>query len=436
MTKFVYSARCRLVLAVGAWLAGTMVLRAQETTDVQRLRMQLDTLQQTVDGLQAQSRQVRPNLQNPALSAAVDAIGSYSDAGQNLNFRPRDVELMIQANADPFAKAYIVLNAESELEPAEKSDPFSEATVGMEEAAIQTTCLPGGWSLKAGAFFADFTRLGGVHSHDLPFVDRPASLEQIIGGEDKARGMELSWLPPGDHYLRLTAGAADDLGAESPVNNTLATADGGEASVFASDENRALDTLTCYGRVATLLELGPSAVLHLGADGSRGGQESTRTMASADFKLEWKPHPGANRLLEVAGEWLTSKYEGTLSEEALFEGGPVNASTRASGGYVYAQYRLSPLWQPGIRLDITRPESYEQVDADEDGVADGIARSDATLRTYSAYLTAYLSEFNRLRLQANYLDSDQEVADGHDHDTQIFLQWSVVLGAHKHDFMP
>lgn len=410
-----------------------MAVRAAITeaasNDVQALQQQLTTLQQDVENLKDLSRQRKPGTQNPDISAAIDGIASYSDAGNNINFTPRDVELMIQANADPFVKAYMVLNGESELEPVEETDPFGEVSLGVEEAAIQSTALPYGLAVKAGAFFADFTRLGKVHSHDLPFTDRPASLEQIIGGEDKSRGVEFSWLPPMDHYLRLTAGVVDEIGAEGAVNSGLVGADGEGVNAYAGDDHRTLGSATVYGRAATLLEVSEGAVLHLGVDASSGGNESTRDMASADFKLEWKPDPRANQLFELAGEWLTSKCDGSLSDDALLAGAPSEASAKASGGYIYAQYRVTPIWQPGIRLDLTKPEWFEVGD-------DGFQKVDDNLRTFSTYLTAYPSEFNRFRLQLNDVHSDNEIADGKNSDTQVLLQWTIVLGAHKHDFAP
>ncbi|MCE9616391.1 MAG: hypothetical protein K8T26_19130 [Lentisphaerae bacterium] len=396
---------------------------------VQALEETVAALRQDVVALQDQSRQKRTGIHNPDISAAVDAIASYSDAAGTLNFTARDVELMVQANADPFAKAYVVFNAESELEPTETSNPFGEASLGMEEAAIQTTALPYGLAVKAGAYFADFTRLGRVHSHDLPFTDRPVSLEQVLGGEDKARGVELTWLPPLDHYVRFTAGVVDDIGAETAVNGTLATADGEEVDAFAAEEKRALDAAMLYGRLATMLDLGPGAVLHLGADAAQGGNAGTRTLASTDFKLEWKPVAGGNRLFELAAEWLTSKADGTLAEAAVIEGGPRDASAEVSGGYVYAQYRMTPIWQPGVRFDLTEPEWFEAGEA-------GLVKVDDSRQTVSAYLNAHLSEFNRLRAQVNVVSGDSEIANGQDTDTQVFLQWTVMLGAHKHDFIP
>jgi len=142
---------------------------------------------------------------NPEISAAVDTIGSYSAAANNTNITIRNIEVMLQSNVDQFARAYIILNAESALDPLTQTNPFGELSVGVEEAAIETTSLPYGIAVKAGQFYADFTLLGKVHSHELPFVDRPASEEGILGGEAKARGVEINWVPAVDHYFRLTA---------------------------------------------------------------------------------------------------------------------------------------------------------------------------------------------------------------------------------------
>ena len=84
------------------------------------------------------------SLFNPEISAALDFIGSYSRRADNVNFIVRDAEIMIQANVDHLVHAYAVFNAETELAPMEKSDPFGEVKLGIEEAAIETTDLPWG----------------------------------------------------------------------------------------------------------------------------------------------------------------------------------------------------------------------------------------------------------------------------------------------------
>jgi len=51
----------------------------------------------------------------------------------------------------------------------------------------------------------------------------------------------------------------------------------------------------------------------------------------------------------------------------------------------------------------------------------------ATL-AYSPYLTVWASEFQRIRLEYQYLD-----APGN-HESQFFLQWTAIIGSHVHGF--
>lgn len=381
-------------------------------------------------------KQSSASLFNPEISAAVDAIGSYSDSANNANFTIRDIELMVQSNVDQLAHAYVVFNAESEWDPWTKTDPFGDVTLGVEEAAIETTALPYGLALKAGQFFADFSRLGKVHSHELPFTDRPASLEGIIGGESKARGVELSWVPPLGHYARFTLGAVDQIGAETSATGLVSTLDGAEQSLFASSDHRALGDITYYGRAATIFELGESSSLNLGIDYAHGQDPGTRQLASADFKLTWLPDAASFDRFEAGGEILYGKSDGSFGPDALIAGQPASGSSTANGAYAYAQYRIGKNWEPGIRFDCLRPESWSQTDSDNDGAADGLARARQTQSSWSAYVNYNLSEHNRLRLGTSHINGSSGAFHGKDDDWLGYLQWSVTVGAHQHSFQP
>ena len=377
-----------------------------------------------------------PSIFNPEISAAIDAIGSYSSSANNANFTIRDIEVMVQSNVDQLAHAYVVFNAESELDPWEKTDPFGEVSLGVEEAAIETTSLPYGLALKGGQFFADFSRLGKVHSHELPFTDRPTSLEEIIGGETKSRGVELSWVPPVGHYFRFTAGAVDDIGAETAATGVYSTLGGDDGNLFANSEHRSFADITYYGRAATIFEINESTSLNLGADYAHGGNEGTRQLASADFKLTWIPDATSFDRLEFGGEFLHGKTDGDFSDDALAAGGPTHGSSTSNGAYVYAQYRIGKDWEPGIRYDWFRPESWAETDANSDDIADGLARSHSTRNSVSAYLTYNLSEFNRLRLEVSHINGGSGSFGGKDDDWLGLLQWSIIIGPHKHSFQP
>ena len=376
------------------------------------------------------------SLFNPEISAAIDIIGSYSASANNFNITPRDIELMVQANVDQLAHAYVVFNAESELDPWTKTDPFGEVSLGVEEAAIETTALPYGLGVKAGLFFADFSRLGKVHSHELPFPDRPASLEGILGGETKARGVELSWVPPVGHYFRLTAGAVDHIGAEMAATGLFTTLGGDAENLFANSDHRSLSDLTYYGRAATIFEFGGNTTLNVGLDYAYGREQGTRQLASADFKLTWLPDAASFDRLEIGGEILHGKNRGAFGPDAVFDGNPTHGDSTARGAYIYAQYRIGKEWEPGIRYDWFRPECWSQSDADADGIADGMARSWQSQNSLSAYLTYNLSEYNRLRLGVSHLNGASGSFGGKDDDWVGYLQWTAIIGAHKHSFQP
>src|SRR5256884_6059577 len=145
-----------------------------------------------------------------------DGTAGTRDAGQPINnsrpagvdFNFRSAELFISADVDPFARAYETINAWAD---AANND---EATLSVEEAAIVTTRLPYNLTIRGGRFFADFGTLVHRHDHDLPFVDRPPSLDVLVGGEGQTNGVEVSWLAPTPFFLRASATVGDKFGSD------------------------------------------------------------------------------------------------------------------------------------------------------------------------------------------------------------------------------
>src|SRR5712692_9648877 len=78
----------------------------------------------------------------------------------------------------------------------------------------------------------------------------------------------------------------------------------------------------------------------------------------------------------------------------------------------YLEARLSRRVYPGFLFDY----------------AQDIDRAVGDTKAYSPYLTIWVSEFQRFRLQYTYLG-----APGN-HDNQFFLQWTAIIGSHVHGF--
>src|SRR5438094_1858835 len=381
---------------------------------------------------------------NPAISLGIDRIGSYKSSAQGFNpgngpqagarinntrpagadFNLRSAELFISADVDPFTRAYATINASAD---AANND---EATLAVEEAAIVTTRLPYNLTVRGGRFFADFGVLPHRHDHDLPFVDRPPSIAAFVGGEAQTNGVEVSWLAPTPFFLRASGTVGNKLGADfrDGVSNV---------------NSRPMKGLTYMGRLQTYFDINDDNNVELGgsiaeapnAEGVKNSGRFERRLVGIDFKYRWYPLGyGVRQSLTVAGELLHD----------VGDADPVNGGPRldifgnpvrqgAWGGYVYAEYRLSKQWRPGIRFD------YFQLQSEPQLVTNSFTNQPASTlnatghrtdnRTWTAYVTWFPSEFQRLRLQFNRSDR------GNAQDAnEFFLQWTAFLGSHSHGF--
>src|SRR5437773_4833310 len=255
---------------------------------------QMQELNQKVDQVVEAQKKVRPGEFNPAIGLVGETIFSFrsrgsgetgSDRPGGFDVNQRSIELNIAAAVDPFAKGYAVINASAD-------SATGEASLGVEEAALQTTSLPGNLEVKAGRFFGEFGKLSFIHDHELPFVNRPLVLDQYIGGESRTDGAQLNWLPPLPHYVSVTVGFGNGFGGDSPMNNP---------GTF-----RHLSGFNYFGRLSTYFDLTPNLQLETGISGlinpstqDRGGvlvqpngstlTEKERRVAGFDLKLSYVP---------------------------------------------------------------------------------------------------------------------------------------------------
>jgi hypothetical protein len=347
-----------------------------------------------------------PSQFNPAIGLGIDMVGSYKDKERG-NFEFRSAEVGLSASVDPFARAYAFINGTSN-------------GVEVEEAAVVTTSLPFGLTLQGGRFFADFGRLSKWHDHDLPFVNRPTVLDEYVDGESQADGVQLSWLTPTEQYLNLTAGMYNKIGADNErVSNEV---------------GRNLSEFTYLGRASTYLNLADEHGLDVGGSFAwtpnvAVDHGAMRYLAGADVTYRYTPLQAASyqglvwgtevlynretRPIEVAAAPDASELlRGALQLEEDDPTTTVFRRVGATGLYSYLEARLSRRYTPGFLFQFVQDLDRQRGD---------------TL-SYSPYFTIWLSEFQRLRAQYTYLDSPGN------HENQIFLQWTVFIGAHSHGF--
>jgi hypothetical protein len=364
---------------------------APYTPDVEELkRMVIQELQPQL----AAANKTFPSQFNPAIGFIVDTVFSHSRQKKS-NFEFRSAEIGISGNIDPFARAYGIING-------------TPNGVDVEEAAIVTTSLPWNLTVKGGRFFAEFGRLSTWHDHDLPFVNRPMVLDQYIGGESQADGVEVNWLAPIPQYLSFTLGAYNKIGADNDrVDNNVP---------------RDLSEFTVLGRVNTFFNLTDSLGLDVGASDAYTPEVrieglKRRNVFGVDLTLRYTPASQAAYRGFIWGTEMLVNHEARPGIAPTEDSPNQIFRVRDSFGlYSYLEARLTRRYYPGLL--------YEYVQ--------NIDRPSLSTWAISPYFTIWLSEFQRLRLQYTHLQSNRPGTQPT--DDQFFLQWTAVIGSHVHSF--
>ena len=380
-------------------------------------------LSDKVDNVVEAQKKTLPGEFNPALGFVGELVSSYHSQGANqtggdrpggFDFWARSLELNASASVDPFAKGWVVANASAD-------SATGESTFGIEEAALQTTSLPANLTLTAGRFFGEFGRLGYIHDHELPFVNRPQVLDQYIGGESRSDGMQLNWLVPTEQYISLTAGVGNNFGGDNPNPNH-------------PGNFRSVGGLNFWGRASTYFDLADNWQLEAGVSGlwnpktqDRGGllvqpngfstvTEKKRRLAGLDFKVSYVP------LRDNQFNSFTWGTEVLFSDNNfLFDPNGLPASgdeyfgdVNSLGLYSYVNYKWSRQWSGGFLFDYVQSAQNH----DDETVA------------YSPFVTFALSHWNQLRLQ--YTHTDRSGISGLKPDDAVYLQWTWIIGSHSH----
>lgn len=390
-------------LLFGVMLTAFLALvgaRAQEPA-ASSAEERIKTLESRLDKLEHAPASASLSSFNPALGMALDFTYSHADDKAGFNFRA--AELNLEAPIDPFLKGWAIITG-------------AQGGVDVEEAAVQTTALPGNLTVTGGRLFASFGRLAHFHDHELPVIDRPRSLDTFIGGETQADGLEVAYLFPTPFYLNAVAGAYNKLGAENTrADNAVA---------------RPLDNFTYLGRLTTYADLGDDHSLELGVSaawtpkrfvvdtslaGASAGIETRlntwRTLGGADLTYRYQPLQGGLYKGAVWGAEIMQNNERRFDPATNLPTDRV----RAYAGFSCVQLKLGRHWRPGVMVDLT--EDLDQ------------ART--LTKTFTGFLTYNVTELQRLRLA--YARATNNVPGRLGNNT-IGLQWAAVLGHHVHGF--
>ncbi len=384
------------------------------------LQSQILDLSDKVNSVSDAQKKVLPSEFNPAIGVVGEEITSYNTRGmpENGSGRPggidvdlRSVELNVASSIDPFAKGYLVANV--------SADPVTgQLNWEIEEAALQTTGLPGNLELKAGRFFGEFGRLSDIHDHELPMIYRPLALDQFVGGESQSDGFQVNWLVPIPRYLSLTAGAGDRFGGDIPANSI--------------GNFRNFSELNYWGRLSSYFDLTPDWQAEMGVSGlfnpstdSLNGIptmvydsliEKERRLGCVDFSLKWAPlRNNQFQSLTWGNEVLYSdnRYVGTLPGNGTT---PVDTSIGAWGLYSYLTWKFSRVWSASFLVNWV----------------ENAQNSTYHTTQYSPYITWALSHWNQLRLEYTHTENTDDQARGLADNDELSLQWQWIIGAHSH----
>jgi hypothetical protein len=317
---------------------------------------------------------------NPHISVIGNFLGTIgsSDGSEPPSLVMDEVEATFRAVVDPYARADFFF-------------AFGPEGVEVEESYITFPTLPGGLLMKAGKLRASFGKVNTLHTHAIPWADRPLLTQNLVGGDEGLAdaGISLSRLIPNDLlFLEATAevfrGESEGL-FEAPTRGDL----------------------TYVGRLRGYRDITDSTNLDLGGSFAQGHNDAgpgleTR-LIGADLTFRYRPLRRAiYRRFLARAELVWSRRE------------EPEAAQNAFGAYASGEYQFARRWFVGARYDYAERAAEARL-ADEG---------------FSGTLTFWPSEFSQLRGQY------RRTRFGEGHTTnEVLFQLLFNIGAHgAHEF--
>jgi hypothetical protein len=228
-------------------------------------------------------------------------------------FEMRETELSLQSIVDPYARADVFF-------------AVGEEGIELEEGYVTFPTLPGGLLLKAGKLRAAFGKVNTMHTHVLPWTDRPLITQNLLGGGEGIADAGIS-------VARLLSNPWIFLEATGEVYR-------GQSSLFQATQR---DDLTYVGRLRAYQDLSESSNLDLGASFARGHNDAspseTTRLFGIDATFRFRP------LRRAIYRRLSASTEIVWSRRSELGG------LDAFGSYVAADYQFSRRWFAGARYD-------------------------------------------------------------------------------------
>ncbi len=318
------------------------------------------------------------NLMSKIFNPDVAVIGDFLGAAGSNTVNPQpalemhEAEASFQAVVDPYARADFFLS-------------FGAEGAEIEEGFISFPTVPGGLNVKVGKMRAAFGKVNTMHTHVLPWTDRPLVTENLVGGDEgiSDSGLSVARLVPNPWFF---------LEATGEVYR-------GDSEVFTSSTR---SDLTYVGRLRGYQDITEGSNLEAGSSIAYGKNElgsdySTRLIG---FDLTYRYRP----LRRAIYKRFMARTEMIWSRKELLAG--VASSV---GGYVSGDYQFARRWFGGLRFDYSDR-------ADDDSQHD---------EGMSWLVTYWPSEFSQIRGQYRRI----RYAEGETANEFLF-QFLFSIGAH------
>jgi len=324
--------------------------------------------------------------------------GTFS--GQENRFFPREIELSIFGQIDPYASAVVRIEAGEEARG-------SETSVTLAEAYITLLTLPFGTQARIGQMRNRFGYSNEIHEHDLAWVDRPNVMRYFFGAEGlQEKGIEMTLVPDLPFYIEALAGVFNG------DNDTAFGRTSLQAPLFT-------------GRLRTFLELGNEHALQLGVS-IANGQNPDRlpsTILGWEGRYKYRPEGWLHPLITLTTEGLYSWRQFDVDVDADGDGVTDFVDKKHKnrwGWYLGGEIQPWRRWAGGLRFDWSQyPETpgYEY--------------------SIEPYVSFWPSEFLRFRLGYKRTDRSTQTRDAFNLNggsartvDEFLLQATFILGAH------
>jgi len=261
---------------------------------------------------------------NPDIAVIGDFLGASgtNPVSQAPALAMHESEASLQAIVDPYARADFFLS-------------FGEEGVDLEEGFLTFPAVPGGLLVKVGRQRTAFGKVNTLHTHVLPWTDRPLVTENLLGGDEGLGDSGIS-------VARLIPNPWVFLEATGQVYR------GDTGDVFASSQR---GDLSYTGHLRGYYDFTDDSNIDLGFSYARGHNASgviddldvgryTTDLFGVDATVRWRP------LQRSIYRSFVGRAEAVLSRREQPDG-----LQRALGYYVSGDYQFARRWVAGVRYD-------------------------------------------------------------------------------------